>query len=187
MILFVFDTDEERDKFIYLYDKYKKTTIYTIRLFITDEFTSEDLMQEIYLIIAKNLHKIDETDEKRTRNYIITIARNYCKSYIRKKARSKEDFMEEIVDYHSFSPNSDYNDILEVLLRKESYQLLVDEVKQLDDKYKIALELKYVTDLDDAQIAQIMHTTKKNIQMRIYRAKLMLRQKLEDLNVQEYY
>lgn len=53
----------------------------------------------------------------------------------------------------------------------------------MDDKYRIALELKYITGLDDVQIAKIVGTTKKNIQMRIYRAKLMLRKRLEDLYV----
>ena len=67
MILFVFDTEEERDKFIYIYDKYKKTAIYTIKLFISDNYIVEDLLQDIFIIIAKNLQKIDETDEKRTR------------------------------------------------------------------------------------------------------------------------
>ena len=81
MILFVFDTEEERDKFIYIYDKYKKTAIYTIKLFISDNYIVEDLLQDIFIIIAKNLQKIDETDVKRTRNYIITITRNYCKSH----------------------------------------------------------------------------------------------------------
>ena len=59
----------------------------------------------------------------------------------------------------------------------------MEEIKQLDDKYRIALELKYITGLDDVQIAKIVGTTKKNIQMRIYRAKLMLRKRLEDLYV----
>lgn len=53
MILFVFDTEEERDKFIYIYDKYKKTAIYTIKLFISDNYIVEDLLQDIFIIIAK--------------------------------------------------------------------------------------------------------------------------------------
>ena len=183
MILFVFDTEEERDKFIYIYDKYKKTAIYTIKLFISDNYIVEDLLQDIFIIIAKNLQKIDETDEKRTRNYIITITRNYCKSHLRKAARSKEDFIEEVEESYSFSTSQNREDILDGILHKESYQRLVEEIKQLDDKYRIALELKYITGLDDVHIAKIVGTTTNNIQMRIYRAKLMLRKRLEDLYV----
>ena len=39
---FVFDTPEERDKFITLYEKYGKTVYYTLSRFGLDEYTKED-------------------------------------------------------------------------------------------------------------------------------------------------
>lgn len=181
MFLLVFDTTEDCNKFLMLYENYKRTTEYTIRRFIQEDFTVEDLMQEIFLIIARNLDKIDEDDETKTRNYIITISRNYCKSYLRKQKRAKEDFIDDI-DIFNTLPN-DSPEIIETLMKKETYQFLCQEIKSLDDKYRIALELKYINDLDDTQIAHIMGTTKKNIQMRIYRAKLMLRKSVGEINL----
>lgn len=179
MIFLVFDTAEECDKFLFLYEKYKKTTEYTIKRFVRDGYAVDDLMQDIYLIIAKNLHKIDERDEIRTRNYIITITRNYCKSYLLKQQRGREDFMEDMPEYQNISPCP--LEPAEFLMNKETYQALCDEIRKLDDNYRIAFELKYVNDLDDAQIAKIMGTTKKNIQMRIYRAKVKLRQSVSQI------
>lgn len=178
MILFTFDTPEECDKFVRLYEKYGGLSLFTIRQLIQNQYTAEDLLQEIFLIIAKNLDKIDETDSKRTRNYIITVSRNYCKSYLRKRNREKEDLIE---DPSLFISSKENDDFLNLLLRQETLRFLIQEVDALDDKYKIPLELKVVNGLSDEQIAKIMGIKKKNVQMRLYRARLLLHNKLKEL------
>lgn len=54
----------------------------------------------------------------------------------------------------------------------------MDEIKNLDEKYKSVLELKYVNEFSDDEIADFLNINKKNVQMRLYRAKIMLRKKL---------
>lgn len=74
-------TSEKLNKFTSLYEKYEKTIYYTIKNFNIDEYTIEDLTQEIYIIIVKKLDDIDLNNHKKTQNYIITITRNYCINY----------------------------------------------------------------------------------------------------------
>lgn len=173
MIIFVFDTKEECDKFTYLYEKYYKMVFYTILRFIDDRFLAEDLLNDVYILIGKNLAKVDFDDTKRCRNFIITVTRNYCKSYLRKQSKINEEFIED-----SDILKGNKNDVLKDILDKEQREKLMDEVEQLEDKYKMVLELKYINGFHDDEIADILSINKKNVQMRLYRAKIMLREKM---------
>lgn len=173
MLILVFDTNDDCDKFTALYEKYRQTVMYTISLFIKDEYLKEDLFQDIFIIVGKNLDKIDLSDDKKSRNYIITIARNYCLSHLRKQKKSDEDLVEDITVMES-----NHVDLLNELIKKEHFQQVIDAVHSLEDKYKMVLELKYINDFSDDEIANFLNIKKKNVQMRLYRAKIMLRNKL---------
>ena len=88
MLILVFDTPEDRDKFVILYETYGKTIYYTLSRYNLDEHTKEDLSHDIYIILAEHLDSIDINDHKKTRNYIITITRNYCSNYLRSKCKA---------------------------------------------------------------------------------------------------
>lgn len=173
MIFLVFDTQDECDRFIELFENYKKTIYYTIKRFISDEPTVEDISQEIYIILAKHLDAIDINQPVRTRNYIITITRNYCKNFLRDNSRYTEVPLSDII-----SDISDNDEILSNFIFQDKVNRLMDEIKNLDEKYKSVLELKYVNEFSDDEIADFLNINKKNVQMRLYRAKIMLRKKL---------
>ena len=173
MIFLVFDTQDECDKFIELFENYKTTIYYTIKRFISDEHTVEDISQEIYIILAKHLDDIDITQTIRTRNYIITITRNYCKNFLRDNSKYTEAPLSDIV-----SDFSDKAELLSNFVFQEQVERLMNEIKNLDEKYKCVLELKYVNEFSDDEIADFLNISKKNVQMRLYRSKIMLRKKL---------
>lgn len=131
-------------------------------------------MQEVYINIGKNLDKIDMNDEKRSRNYIITISRNYCFSYLRKQNKVNED----IVESESIFKNNG-EDVLEGLVEKEDFERLISEIHNLKDKYKSVLQLKYINELSDVEIARFLNLKIKTVQMRLYRARIILRNKME--------
>lgn len=175
MLVLIFDTEKDCNKFVEIYENYKKYIFYTIGLFVKDTYLQEDILQEVAIIIAENLHHIDIAKEQRTRNYIITITRNYCKNFLRNQKRKKEEPVEE---YEEMVSTKDLP--LDMIINAEAYKKLLEEINKLDDKYKTVLELKYINDFNDDQIAAFLNINKKNVQMRLYRAKLMLRQKLGD-------
>ncbi len=175
MLILVFDTPQERDKFSVLYEKYKKTIYYTLSRYKLDEHTKEDLSQDIYIIIAHHLDDIDINDLKKTRNYIITISRNYCLNYLRNKSRKPEEFLEEYPNLHT-----DSDEILEHLINREQVHYLASEINKLEDIYKSVLELKYVNNLSNDEIASALKIKKKTVEMRLYRANIILRQKLKE-------
>lgn len=175
MLILVFDTPEDRDKFVILYETYGKTIYYTLSRYNLDEHTKEDLSHDIYIILAEHLDSIDINDHKKTRNYIITITRNYCSNYLRSKSRHPEDFLDEIPE-----PQTNSNGILDYLITKEHIHQLAEEVHKLDDIYKSVLELKYINGFSNDEIASFLKIKKKTVEMRLYRANLILRERLKE-------
>ncbi len=173
-------TSEELNKFTSLYEKYEKTIYYTIKNFNIDEYTIEDLTQEIYIIIVKKLDDIDLNNHKKTQNYIITITRNYCINYKRSLAKREEILNKEISDFSIESM-----DLLQQIINKEQIHLMFEEIKKLDDIYKSVLELKYLEGFSNKEIAYILKIKKKTVEMRLYCAKIILKKCLKRYCVEE--
>lgn len=174
MLILVFDTPEDRDKFIRIYENYEKTIYCTLCRYNLDSYTKEDLSQEINIILAEHLDDIDLNDYHKTRNYIITITRDYCLNYLRSKSRHPEDFLEDISE-----SQTKLEDILDSLIIKEQLHKLEEEINKLDDVYKSVLELKYIAGFSNDEIASFLKIKKKTVEMRLYRANLLLRKNLK--------
>lgn len=181
MIMLVFDTPEETDQFVALYEEFKRITFYTIRQLVSDNYMAEDLLQEVFLIIAKHLDRINMEDKARTRSYILTIARNYSIDYLRKQKRTKEDLQEDDFRIDQSPPNIG-KDILNNLIVQDIYDKLIAEMSKMKDKYRMVMELKYINEFTDNEIAEFLGITRQSVQVRLHRAKIMLRSKMGEDN-----
>ena len=169
---------KERDKFTVLYETYGKIIYYTMKRGHFDEYTMEDLSQEIYMILSRHLDDIDLNDHVKTRNYIITVARNYCMNYMQRKYSKLEepvDDLEMLTDCFHESDN-----VLQKIIQKEQINKLAEEISKLDEKYKSVFELKYVNNFSKKEIADILKINKKTVEMRLYRVKKILMKKMKE-------
>lgn len=174
MLILIFDTEQEKCKFELIYEKYKKYVMYTIKRFICDDFLVEDLFHDVFILIANHLDNINMEQEKETKNFIITITRHYTINHLKKQNHIKEVSLEEQVQE---------KDILDEIVVKEAMEKLKQQIHMLDEKYKTVLELKYIIGFTDNEIAELLGITKKNVQIRLYRAKNLLRSKLGEKDV----
>lgn len=175
IILLTFDTKEECDKFIFLYNRYLKMVYYTIKHFVSDETTIEDLSQDVFIKLADHLDKIDLNNIQRTRNYIITITRNLCKNYLRHNKKIEEIPLDNIIN-----ENMNTESLLDLMIKKDFQKQLVKEIENLNEIYQIVLELKYFAHFSNDEIAQFLNLEKKTVEMRIYRANILLKERLKE-------
>ncbi len=175
MIFFTFDTPEECDKFTFLYKTYSKIIYLTIRKFTDHSETIEDLAQDIFIKIADHLDKVDLDDPQRTRNFIITIARNHCKNYLRKQSTTPEYLFENIPEPHLHSDVFDLSDLMQKIELREQ---LIAEIGKLSDIYQMVLELKYISQFRNDEIADFLGIKKKTVEVQLYRAKQLLKERL---------
>lgn len=89
---------------------------------------------------------------------------------MRGKNRHPEDLLDEIP-----KPQIALGNILDTLIFKEQINRLAEEIHKLDDIYKSVLELKYIAGFTNEKIASFLKIKKKTVEMRLYRANLLLR------------
>ena len=76
LYLTLIDTDEDKLRFTALDQQYRHLMFYIAREVLCDEHLSEDAVQEAFLRIAKNFHKIGEIPCPKTRNLVVIITKN---------------------------------------------------------------------------------------------------------------
>lgn len=178
MFLALIDTEEEQDKFKALFEKYKNIMFISINKIINDKHLSEDILQETFIKIANNIDCVDDDIESlRTKSFIMTITKNTALDYYRKnvKRREVEIFVEEIEEpvFYDFDEEVDSNVDLE-----ERMIILFSKMKE---NYRNIFILKYVSKLDNKEIARVEGISEELVRQRLSRGKKMLEKKLEGM------
>lgn len=175
MLLLIFDTPEESNKFLKIYNAYGKTVYYTIKRYISDEYLVEDISQDVFIRLARYLAKINLDHPVQAQNYIISVTRSCCKNYLRDHNKISECPLDADLSLH---PGCD--EVLSKIIHKEDISSIAQAVSELNDIYKSVLELKYINEFSNDEIADFLNIKKKTVVERLYRANIMLRNKLRE-------
>ncbi len=173
-ILNVLDTESDRERFIKIYEKYKKLMHLVAVRILNDNFLAEDAVHEAFINAAKNFDKIRELDDEHIKNLMAIMARNEAVSVLRKGQKYREtDSIDK--DVFKFSEPVSANDVFNTV----SYSLLKDEILKLPEKYRNLLYLLYVGDLDLKTAAGILHISYETAKKRLQRARKILLKNIE--------
>ena len=169
--LMVLDTEEEKIKFVKIYDAYKDRMHYTASVILKDKLNAVDMVHDTFLTLTDYLDRIDEEDFTGTWNYIATILKNKCYNFIK---RSKK--IELIADDTIFEQSVEGHNLLESqLIKKESEEFLNSLIRGLKYPYKEVIYLQYHNKLNSRQIAEILETNSANVRKISSRAKEQLK------------
>lgn len=83
--LMALDTEEERIKFVRLYEDYRNRMHYTASILLKSEIEAEDIVHDTFLTLTDYLDRIDEKDSVGTWNYIVTILKNKCYNFLKQQ------------------------------------------------------------------------------------------------------
>lgn len=100
---------------------------------------------------------------------------NHLEGQSKFKEESYEEWKKSIDDH-----NSQSEDILNLIIKKETRKHLIEEIGKLNDIYQTVLELKYFLNFSNDEIARFLNVEKKTVEMRLYRANKLLRARLKD-------
>jgi RNA polymerase sigma-70 factor (ECF subfamily) len=175
-VLLMFDTRAERNKFEYLYSKYKDLLFYKSWEILHDYMLAEDAVSEAYIRIFRNLDKIEDVDSPRSAAFMVTIARNCALTLLGKlkhetTAEAAEGILEETAD-----PLDIEKTVMEALTAEEVYTLL----NRLDEQLRNIFVLKYAYDLPHGEIAAQLGLTENNVTVKLHRAKKKLNELLSE-------
>lgn len=135
---------------------------------------AEDLTQETFIKIYKNLDKYDEKYKFST--WVFTVAKNTVYDWMRKRKNHELYIIDdEEKPFESFYPDKKAEDINRFKNKKIDLENALNKIKPI---YRSVLTLFYIQGFNYKEISQIHKIPLNTVKTYIYRAKLVLRNQL---------
>ena len=140
---------------------------YLARERLQDDHLAEDAVQETFLALTRHMDKVGSVESAATRNFLATIVKNKATDLLRKRQKIMED--EETSQKQEAEVSGE--DLLNQYLAQESYERILHAIQKLDEIYRAVFEYKYLHELSDREIADLLGVTLKVVNVRIFRAR----------------
>ena len=162
------DQDNQEKIFIESFSEYGDAIFRFCMMKVSNVELAEDMTQEVFTRYWQYVR--DGKTMTNTRSFLYTIANNMAKDWYKKK---KSYSLDEKMEYGvMLKDNSAGPDIM------AEYQEVLETIKDLEEKDREVLMLKFVEGLDPKDIAEILNETANAISVRLNRATKRLQQKL---------
>ncbi len=158
-----FDKAKHGDEaaFGHIYDLFYKKIYRFIYFRVSHKETAEDLAEEVFLKAFGRIGSV--RNHEALEGWLYQIARNTVIDYYRaKKTTVALDDIENTLQYESA--------IIDILNLSQDQQLLMDAVKELGAEQQIVIKLKFLEELDNATIAELLDKTEGAVRVIQHRA-----------------
>lgn len=174
---------EERAFFGELVDRYQaRLARYIARLGVQDPDDRDDVLQDIFIKVYKNLNSFDQSLSFSA--WIYRIAHNEAVSwYRRRKARPEGYLVADSEAVLALVSDDGLDRPEEHFDRDIDAALLVRGLEKLDDKYRDILLLRYFEHLEYEQISDVLKIPVGTVGTLVHRAKKQLKKNLENLAI----
>ncbi|GHT44693.1 hypothetical protein FACS189454_02780 [Planctomycetales bacterium] len=144
---------------------------------VTGDFhKSEDLAQETFLIAWKKLADLQNTDD--ILPWLCTIARNLAnRSFRKQQPLNQSGYGGEIAGNQSSAEHEPSNE----MIRREQSEMVWAAVAEIPESQRETLVLFYRTGQSIHEIAAATASTEDAVKQKLYRARLSLKSKLEEM------
>jgi len=146
-----------------LISKYLKPIYNFIFSYVQNQQDAEDLTQETFLKMWRNLKKFKK--EKNFENWLFTIAKNTCFDFLRKKRKNLILNAENLEIVADLAPS-----LLEKMEKESLLEKLKKEIENLPFKMKEVINLHYNFGLNFREISEILGEPMNTVKSRHKRA-----------------
>lgn len=163
------ETPEEMEKFLALYEKYKKS-VYDVAYYYTkNKFDAEEVLQNVYEKIIRNLDTIEMDIPAKTKKLIQTISKHEALNLLKKKQRehcTSADVFDSLPD-DGYSPyeRAEVND---------ERRAILTSIKGLSEEDQMIFQYYYYHGKTSKEIAGIMNLNKDLVDKRLQRGRSKL-------------
>ena len=160
----------EKEVFRILINRHKEKVRNIIFMTLSEIDAIDDIAQEVFITVFKNLKNFRYESQFTTWLYRITI--NKCKDYLRKK-RVRKIFSNVDEDYDYRTEEIDENNDVRMIVR--------NAIDELPDKLRIPMILRDIEGLSYQEISETLELDLGTVKSRIFRAREALRKNLEPM------
>ena len=158
-----------------LYNHYFERLYRFIFYRVSHKETAEDLTEEVFVKVFRNLRKLEEP--KAFEGWLFQIARNLVIDYYRSKRAVVP--LEEIENTLEYETN-----IVDIVNLQTQQMVFIKLLKELSPEQQEVIKLKFLEDIDNAAIAKLMNKTEGAIRVIQHRAIVKLKELIDNLTNQ---
>ena len=165
---------DDKNKFESIYNRHKNDLYHQALNIVKNEKDAEDVLQEAFIKIAKNIKSIDDIESKETLSFLIVITKNTAYDYIRKSSK--------IVEFPLSETESAIDEnALNNLVGNIEYQEIVSVITNIPSPYNEVLYLHFVKDYSIKKTATLLNKKTATVKMQLVRGKKILIDKLSEV------
>ena len=162
ILLSALESDEDRRKFIALYEQYHVRMEQTAMRILKEQCDAEDAVQNAFLQIIRHFEKVFAIPCEELPFWIISIVKNEARLILRK--RQKTISLE------------DWDGFVESASEVSRYAELVELFTKLPETYRMVLEMKLLYGYSDKEIAKFLGISETAVSSRATRGRALLRE-----------
>lgn len=162
--------EEDKSKFEQLYLEYRQLMFYIANQILKDEKLAEDAVHNAFVKLINYIDRIDSINCHRTKGFLVIIVRSISINLYNERKKDNYISLDDL-NYSIIDDNTNIED--EVILSIE-YNDLVDEILILPEIYSNVLYLKYIYELTNKEISEILNITEANVRKRLERGRKSL-------------
>jgi len=155
--------------------KYQRLVSYMVYRMVTNIADREDLIQDIFIKVYRNLSSF--RFECKVSTWIARIAYNTCINYLQKlKTPLYEDFCQEHKSIAQISSQAQQPDAY--IEGKDLSARVQTEINKMDVRYKTILTLYHLEEMSYSEIGKIMNLPEGTVKSYLFRARRQLKDRL---------
>ncbi|MTI49499.1 RNA polymerase sigma factor [Sporosalibacterium faouarense] len=177
---------QNKQVFAQLVDMYKNRIFSMAYKYTNDYIESQDLAQEIFLKVYKEIKGFKGNSKLST--WIYRVGVNTCLDWKRKKSKTKLtsfDVLDEYLDRMQIEELRDTDKEPErKVIDLEKHKEIHKTIYEMSDIYKNVVIMYHFNDMSYEEIAEALDIPKKTVETRLYRARKILKNQLKKLDVE---
>ena len=171
LYLSVLDDRSFEEEFTEVYNTYKRLVYHTAYKIMDDSYLAEDVLQEVFLYVAKNFSKIHRENCHELAAYLVSCSRSREYDQLRKR---REASLEEIPDIEDNAPVPD-----DAIISVDNIERLTELIGQMKPKYRDPLRL-LAMGYTNREIAKSLGLTDEVVRTRLFRGRKLLWKELSN-------
>ena len=177
VVAFSFSTKTDRDKFDYIYHKYKNLMLHKAHEILKDPYLAEDAVSDAFLRIYRNIHKIADPQSNRCVAFVVTIVKNTALTIYNKAKRTRGEAVgDEILDRVEDESFDLETHVISNIAADGIYRL----IDSLSEKRRQVFLLKYAYGYSHGEIGKLLGMSEGSVTVTLHRAKKTLMDMLSD-------
>jgi RNA polymerase sigma factor (sigma-70 family) len=171
------DVDDGRELLVALFDEHAPSLVRLARLFVDDRDAAEDLVQEAFLRLARNLDRVD--DRAKVAPYLRSIVLNLARDHNRRGLVSLRHHERMRTDADTDAAIASTRDVGDDLQLAEDQRAVVDAVRALPRRQRDCVVLRYYVELSVADVATTLGLSVNSVKTHLQRAFARLEDELD--------